>query len=68
MYRQIEQSMQVTIYIQHIKKLRCNCEEGQRIASLNLVPGNDVSTIDSLGKGKFRYQPYFTTIDKITLI
>jgi len=60
--------MQVTIYIQHIKELPCNCEKGQRIASLDLVPGNDVSTIDSSGKGKFRYQSHFTNIDKITLI
>lgn len=65
MHKQIDQSMQVTTYIQHIKELPCSCEKDQRIASLDPVQDIDVSTIDPLSKGKFRYQPYFTAIDKI---
>lgn len=57
--------MQVTAYIQHIKELPYSCEKDQRIARLDPVQDIDVSTIDPSSKGKFRYQPYFTTIDKI---
>lgn len=38
---------------------------GQEVSDKTAREIADVSTFDPSGKGKSRYQPYFTTIDKI---